>query len=91
MKEEQKTVPVQLRVHPKQRKQWQTLADDLFNQGHLQKGSVKCLISEAVDEYAVNVSHYSPSIRSRLVKFALKCCGGRVNQAIEVMLNRVDV
>lgn len=83
-------VPFQMKITRHQKKIWKDFAAQLFETEAIQKPDVSKMIVLAVQEYRVNVSNYSPRVRTRLVKFAGACCGGNVSQAVEVMLNEVD-
>lgn len=81
---------VHLKIPTKVHQEWKRLSKDLFTSASLDRADVKTLICTAVDEFKVNVSNYSPQNRTRLINFARACCGGRVNDAVEVLLNDHD-
>lgn len=82
-------VPLTIKITKRQKIAWRDFADGLHAEGKEGQGNVKAMIVDAVAEYRCNISLLCPDIRTRLLLFAQKCCNGRVNTAIEVMLNEV--
>lgn len=86
-----KDCQINFRVTKNRQTQMKQFAATLFNNDTLERPEVGKLIELAVDEYMVNPSHLAPQTRSRLISFSMRCCGGRMDQAVKMLLQNVGV